>query len=208
MKTTRIVPVLAMVMTPVLTEPLAPEPAHDPPAAECRAETSTVEIAWIGPAKPGDRARLDSWCLAVGPPARSVPTEGTSVPVDSLAVVVWNTNVGAADVGRFLDDLRSGALSGGEPVRDFVLLLQETHREGSGVPEAPPAEARWAGRIGGTGSSRMGVVELARREGLHLLYVPSMRNGRPRDGRASEDRGNAILSTLPLDDLAAIELPL
>ena len=76
------------------------------------------------------------------------------------------------------------------------------------MPEAPPAEASWAGRIGGNRTARMGVVELARREGLHLLYVPSMRNGRPRDGRASEDRGTAILSTLPLDDLAAIELPL
>ena len=33
-----------------------------------------------------------------------------------------------------------------------------------------------------------------------------MRNGEP--GVTSEDRGNAILSTLPLSDLTAIELPL
>src|SRR4029078_10443630 len=39
--------------------------------------------------------------------------------------------------------------------------------------------------------------------GLSLLYVPSMRNG-----RAAEDRGNAILATMRLDDLEAIELPL
>jgi endonuclease/exonuclease/phosphatase family metal-dependent hydrolase len=38
-----------------------------------------------------------------------------------------------------------------------------------------------------------------------LYYVPSMRNGR---GAPYEDRGNAILSTLPLSDLTAIELPI
>jgi endonuclease/exonuclease/phosphatase family metal-dependent hydrolase len=122
---------------------------------------------------------------------------------------VWNTNVGAAQIGRFLRELRSGELSGGEPIEHFVLLLQEVHRAGPDVPTAPSAEASWAGRIGGRSeeNSRIDVVELARSEGLHLFYVPSMRNGSPHDGRAPEDRGNAILSTFPLDDHAAIELP-
>jgi endonuclease/exonuclease/phosphatase family metal-dependent hydrolase len=41
--------------------------------------------------------------------------------------------------------------------------------------------------------------------GLGVYYVPAMRNGAPHETR--EDRGNAILSTLPLSDLTAIELP-
>jgi endonuclease/exonuclease/phosphatase family metal-dependent hydrolase len=52
---------------------------------------------------------------------------------------------------------------------------------------------------------RTDVVSVARTLNLSLYYVPSMRNGPP--GSASEDRGNAILSTEPLADLGAIELP-
>ena len=47
------------------------------------------------------------------------------------------------------------------------------------------------------------VVETARSLGLNLRYAPSMRNG-----VAASDRGNAILSSLPLEDAHAIELPL
>ena len=45
---------------------------------------------------------------------------------------------------------------------------------------------------------------MAQRLGLNVYYVPSMRNGGP---TSDEDRGNAILSSLPLTDLRAIELP-
>jgi endonuclease/exonuclease/phosphatase family metal-dependent hydrolase len=47
------------------------------------------------------------------------------------------------------------------------------------------------------------VVETAHALGLNLRYAPSMRNGPSRS-----DRGNAILSTLPLEEARAIELPL
>ena len=39
-----------------------------------------------------------------------------------------------------------------------------------------------------------------------MLYAPSMRNGESAGG--GEDRGNAIVSTLPLADPTVIELPL
>jgi hypothetical protein len=48
-------------------------------------------------------------------------------------------------------------------------------------------------------------------EGFAVLYAPSMRNGEgdARDEHgAAEDRGNAIVSTLPLEDPRVIELPL
>jgi len=40
---------------------------------------------------------------------------------------------------------------------------------------------------------------------MSVYYVPSMRNGSPLT--SDEDRGNAILSTLPLSELRAFELP-
>jgi endonuclease/exonuclease/phosphatase family metal-dependent hydrolase len=53
--------------------------------------------------------------------------------------------------------------------------------------------------------SREEIQSAARHLGLHAYYVPSMRNGAP--AASAEDRGNAILSTLPLSGLTAIELP-
>ena len=53
----------------------------------------------------------------------------------------------------------------------------------------------------------MDVDDIAERFGLSVAYVPSMRNGPARDLVAREDRGNAILSTEPLVDVRAIELP-
>jgi endonuclease/exonuclease/phosphatase family metal-dependent hydrolase len=42
---------------------------------------------------------------------------------------------------------------------------------------------------------------------MSLVYVPSMRNGAAGSRYEREDRGNAILSTEPLSDLTAFELP-
>jgi endonuclease/exonuclease/phosphatase family metal-dependent hydrolase len=47
------------------------------------------------------------------------------------------------------------------------------------------------------------VVEAAHALGLNLRYAPSMRNG-----ALQSDRGNAILSSLPLEEAHATELPL
>ncbi|MGW8266909.1 MAG: endonuclease/exonuclease/phosphatase family protein, partial [Longimicrobiales bacterium] len=50
-------------------------------------------------------------------------------------------------------------------------------------------------------------VEVAQACGLALAYVPSARNGPESDGAYGEDKGNAILSSLPLRDVVAVELP-
>jgi endonuclease/exonuclease/phosphatase family metal-dependent hydrolase len=49
------------------------------------------------------------------------------------------------------------------------------------------------------------IESIASRLEMNAYYVPSMRNGSP--VFSDEDRGNAILSSLPLSDLAAFELP-
>jgi endonuclease/exonuclease/phosphatase family metal-dependent hydrolase len=58
----------------------------------------------------------------------------------------------------------------------------------------------------GVPKERVEVTSAAERLGLSAIYVPSMRNGRP--GATTEDRGNAILSSVRLSDVTAIELPL
>ena len=101
-------------------------------------------------------------------------------------------------------DLRAGRLSDGQPVGHFVLLLQEALRIDSVVPRAA-ADREGARRLVRS-TQPVDVVTFAREAGLSLFYLPSMRNGLgAEEGR--EDRGNAIVSTLPLTELRALELP-
>jgi endonuclease/exonuclease/phosphatase family metal-dependent hydrolase len=120
-----------------------------------------------------------------------------------VTFVSWNVHVGNGDIRRFLDDLRGGTLTNGRTVRHFVLMLQEAVRS-DGVPPCGAAAAG-AARIGARGRAQ-DVIEVSRELGLAAVYVPSMRNGdSPADPPA--DRGSAILSTLPLQEPVAIELP-
>lgn len=76
------------------------------------------------------------------------------------------------------------------------------------VPPARPGAViprRIASRYGRP--PRRDIVEIAGSLGFHIVYVPSMRNGGAGRYGAAEDRGNAILSTLPLSKPTAIELP-
>jgi endonuclease/exonuclease/phosphatase family metal-dependent hydrolase len=177
-------------------------------------ERAPVSVQWEGPNTPTDRAELDLWCRAVGPPESYRPSRsppGLTV-AGELAFVAWNTNVGRADLGALIQDLKAGHLTG-VPETHFILLLQEAFRAGDPVPAMVSDGARSAERIGGEVPDRhlRDIRSFAHAEGLHLFYAPSMRNGHPghpdqaRGG--PEDRGNAIVSTLPLSDLQIVELP-
>lgn len=166
------------------------------------------EIRWERDAR--SENALARWCAAVGgavvepEPAGDERLPAAGAGVDSLAVLSWNTHVGAGALEQLVEDLRAGRLTEGRPVRHFVLLLQEAPRAGAPVPELLPQGAR-AGRAyyhEPPGGERFDVVTLARRLGLALYYVPSMRNG-----ARQEDWGNALLSTLPLAAFDAFELP-
>ena len=122
----------------------------------------------------------------------------------------FNVNLGAASAIELVDSLQAGAFTAGAPVTDFVLLLQETIREGEGVPDRVP-EGSGTGR-GVFPSPRRGprldVVRIADSLRLHLFYGPAMRSGKGRNPSGlAEDRGNAMLSTLPLSGLVMVELP-
>jgi endonuclease/exonuclease/phosphatase family metal-dependent hydrolase len=106
-------------------------------------------------------------------------------------------------VPKFVGELRR-SLKPGTPV---ILLLQEVYRAGPEVPAALPDAAGFASRIRGfcPDGRRDEVESFAAALGMHAYYVPSMRNGAPL--LSDEDRGNAILSDLPLSGFSAVELP-
>jgi endonuclease/exonuclease/phosphatase family metal-dependent hydrolase len=174
----------------------------------CRGGTPSNLVRWIEPSEDGERTKLADWCATVGPAVVEDFSEDANDDLDSLAIVCWNTHVGGGDLPGLVGRLRRGALTGGQAVEHFVLLLQEVYRGGPEVPIDIP-EVDLPKRIFAMppGGDRIDIVEAAKRLGLFVFYVPSMRNGPPSLDE-EEDRGNAILSTLPLSDFVAIELPL
>jgi endonuclease/exonuclease/phosphatase family metal-dependent hydrolase len=156
------------------------------------------------------RPTPDGWCRGVGPVVyQSQPSKARdeSLPFHAtgpIAIVSWNVNVGAGNLPGLVADLRAGKWSDGRRLEHFVLLLQEALRAGDTVPPRDPSQAGARRLL--RGPPRVDIVSFARDEGLSLLYIPSMRNGLDTLAPA-EDRGNAILSTLPLLAPAALELP-
>jgi len=186
-----------------------PEPI-DVSSYSCRqAPASGAVVRWVETDRDWHIEKLAEWCKTVGPPV--VESSGSDAPVvlDSLALITWNAHVGSGEIGRVVGALRTGLFTGGAPVRHFVLFLQEVHRAGAEVPMDGP-EKYTTPRTQGMPPSgpRIDIVEAARQMGLSLFYVPSMRNGAPGSGTTEEDRGNAILTTIPMEDFTAIELPL
>jgi endonuclease/exonuclease/phosphatase family metal-dependent hydrolase len=113
---------------------------------------------------------------------------------------VW---IGRGRLCEVVSRIRSGdfVTQGAEPEAPLVVLAQEVYRNDSTIP--PDS----AGRSGRMLVAQLGhqedIVETARTLGMNLRYAPSMRNG-----ALQSDRGNAVLSTLPLEQAEAIELPL
>ena len=177
-------------------------------AVDAAGRLSAEPVSWLRPDDPGDRQVLDAWCDVVGPVVvRRAAAPGG--PASALAVVTWNARVGGGDLAGLVGALRGGLLTGGRPVAHFVLLVQEAFRSGPAVPPASRDPRVVPGRIATAPArgAREDVVRAAERLDLHLYYVPSMRNGPGETLPLREDRGNAILSTLPLDRLEALELP-
>lgn len=166
--------------------------------AELALPQPDARIAWFSPAHDGDESMLTRWRGSVGPPVVQHDPSGNSTPSDTVTVVSWNIANGQGDVVALARTLPAAG-----PV---VMLLQEAYRGGPEVPSPLVDGALFAGRLGGAqaGPHALEIEGVAAALGLNIYYVPSMRNG----GEASdEDRGNAILSNLPLTDFVAIELP-
>jgi len=164
-----------------------PPMARVAPLESCRVPAGAGEAAtWIAPTDHRDRRLLDAFCGALGPPIVRLTPAAPSIDRDApvLTVVVWNVHIGAADTKTLMDRLLSGAMTRGRPAHHVVLLLQE--------------------------AVRSQVTAFAASIGAAVVYAPSMRNGRGRVADRSaplDDRGNAIVSTLPLREPTFIELP-
>jgi endonuclease/exonuclease/phosphatase family metal-dependent hydrolase len=173
------------------------------PYGTCRSPA----IPWFAPDDPAERRRLDAWCAGVGGPTihSPSPAQAESIPIEDITFVSWNVHVGNGDVRRFVDDLGAGRHTNGRRIDHYVLMLQEAVRT-EGVPTLSEGASgahyiRSHGRV-----ASLDIEGIARELGLSLIYVPSMRNGKSATD-PQQDRGNAILSTLPLSDPIAIELP-
>ena len=146
--------------------------------------------------------RLDLWCLSVGRPVLEsrVPEAGD---ITGMRILSWNVNVGAGRLETLLPRLLDEAAADGV---GLTILLQETFRAGDAVPDVYPAALDVPKAIRPRRPT-MDVRDIAAKFGLSVAYVPSMRNGPATALSEREDRGNAILSTEPLLDVRALELP-
>jgi endonuclease/exonuclease/phosphatase family metal-dependent hydrolase len=141
----------------------------------------------------------------VGPPVTVVPLTHVRSPgpAGRLIVVNWNVHVGHGDVVGLINNISTTEAAGGFGKPEFVLLLEESFRQS---PEIPAVAGGTAPRRIPPPEPRTDIEDLARRLGWWLYYAPSMRNGHG-EGDDAEDRGNAILSTLPLEAAESVELP-
>jgi endonuclease/exonuclease/phosphatase family metal-dependent hydrolase len=151
----------------------------------------------------GLEARLAGWRRNVGAPVSldlASPEDGRrAAAATRLAVVSWNVWMGRGRLLELVERLRAGALGVPGDLTP-VLLIQEAYREDDSIPARSNGFA--ARELITRLRPRQDVVEVARRLRWNLRYAPSMRNGAERS-----DRGNAILTPLPLGPLAAVELP-
>jgi endonuclease/exonuclease/phosphatase family metal-dependent hydrolase len=150
------------------------------------------------------RLRLDAWRRNVGAQVALDLTNPQSSPRHgSLVVLSWNVWIGRGRLREVVSRIRNGDYVdlGADPDVPLLVLAQEAYRRDSSVPKLQEGQA---GRVL---IAQLGpqedVVETAHELGMNLRYAPSMRNGSDQS-----DRGNAILSTLPLEGAHAVELPL
>jgi endonuclease/exonuclease/phosphatase family metal-dependent hydrolase len=168
-------------------------------------------VSWVGPSAadgPADREPLSAWCESVGPAEIVQAPAASTVDVsdNGLIVASWNIHEGGGDVPRLIDYLREQrGHSRNSPA--VVVLLQEVARADDRVPSSVPAGVRAPGRIRPDRAPSFDIAAVARSLHMSLAYVPSMRNGASIEPGEREDRGAAILSTLPLAEVVGIELP-
>jgi endonuclease/exonuclease/phosphatase family metal-dependent hydrolase len=145
---------------------------------------------------------LDRWRANVGAPL-AIDAGPLALPrLDGVDVLCWNVAIGRGRLDALLPRLRTGAFAraGSDPARPLVILLQEAYRSDDTVPGG--TESRHHGGLHPGEAGRLDVAELAREHGFSLRYSPSMRNG-----THASDRGNAILSSVRLQDAHAFLLP-
>jgi endonuclease/exonuclease/phosphatase family metal-dependent hydrolase len=142
------------------------------------------------------RDRLAAWRSNVGEPvALDLAPPAAARAVASLAILSWNLWIGRGRLTEVVGRVREMTDA------PLVVLAQEAFRADHSVPHRSVAR-RAAGGFPPRVVPRADIAELAATLRLNLRYVPSMRNG-----TGASDRGNAILSDLPLAQVRGFELP-
>ncbi len=151
------------------------------------------------------RPGLEEWRRNVGAlVSLDLASSGSeNSPPRSLVVLSWNVWIGRGRLQELVTRIRSGDYAdvGADPNLPLVVLVQEAYRSDSSIP--PLGEGRSGRVLVAALGQQEDIVESARALGMSLRYAPSMRNG-----PTHSDRGNAILSSLPLSGAQALELPL
>jgi endonuclease/exonuclease/phosphatase family metal-dependent hydrolase len=188
----------------------------------------TTALRWYRAAEERDVGLASRWCATVGQPVLELEPTGpfpSWTASSGLEVATWNMQIDGGDLYGFLAgelglDCSGPVPSLGARRRPFVVLLQEVWRHDPTLPPVRPSRivpwtideddvAEWnldAPRP--AGSEDHDIVDTAKACGLAVVYVPSARNGPDSDTRPREDKGNAILSSLPLSTPIAFDLPL
>jgi endonuclease/exonuclease/phosphatase family metal-dependent hydrolase len=182
---------------------------------DCLQQSEESPILWFSPIGDGENRALEEWCRNNGPPVVKADPTGDflSAGTDSIDVLVWNVEAGDGWVRQFLKDNTDIECAGPNSTikrggLHFALLTQESLRRSNEIPEGT-VPGGLLPRVGGHGhpDPLIGIVEVAAQCGLSIFYLPGSRNGADAFDGLREDKGNAILSTLPLSDFAGIELP-
>ena len=168
----------------------------------CAARDAAASVSWRV-AEPTDAPELTRWCRAVGVPIVAQRSAAEPPHLAEFVTLSWNAHLAEGQLPELIAQLKAGAFTNGRPVRHFALLVQELYRRGDDVPAFNDTD-RSAFAIVPRDPDAADVEDHAKALGLSFIYVPSMRNG----AELREDRGNAIISTEPLLDLLALELPL
>jgi endonuclease/exonuclease/phosphatase family metal-dependent hydrolase len=171
-----------------------------PPELPCRVHPN---VWWQSLSDAAQQETLDRWCTPVGPPIVSMSAPNDAA-VTALAIVSWNMDVGGGRLEELVASIRTESTVP-SPDLGIVLLLQEAFRSGPDIPPIP--EDGRVPRAIRPHRPTPDVMASALALGMSAVYVPSMRNGDADDPTEREDRGNALLSTEPLSDIRALELP-
>ena len=144
------------------------------------------------------RDRLEAWRANVGAPVALDLAPRSNRAHGEIVFISWNLWIGRGRLAEVVARVRESSAA------PLVVLAQEAYRADHTVPSGRGRRTirRSAGGFARRAHPREDVVETARALGLNLRYVPSMRNG-----IAASDRGNAILSDLPLRGARGLELP-
>jgi endonuclease/exonuclease/phosphatase family metal-dependent hydrolase len=131
------------------------------------------------------------------------PQPSGNVAIRNLLVLSWNVWIGRGRLRELVSRIRNGdfVAQGATPDTPLIVLAQEAYRSDPTIPAdaSGPAGRILVAQLG----EQEDIIETAEALRMNVRYAPSMRNG-----TLQSDRGNAILSTLPLEAAEAIELPL